>query len=158
MTYLIGSDSSRPNTLSVYCFQSELDIVEPTQGLPVEVAVSFLQRLSAMADLLVFASSINLSELESEKNMATGGVLRQCLRLVIGTITSSLHFGKIQLQLVSFSLSLSPNIGVHLCRPELFGVQRTYPVRQLVALQRGIEFIAKGVAFGIAHQGRSFPL
>nr|CAH0107648.1 unnamed protein product [Daphnia galeata] len=61
---------------------SELDIVEPTQGLPVEVAVSFLQRLSAMADLLVFASSINLSELESEKNMATGGVLRQCLRLV----------------------------------------------------------------------------
>lgn len=62
--------------------QSELDIVEPTQGLPVEVAVSFLQRLSAMADLLVFASSINLSELESEKNMATGGVLRQCLRLV----------------------------------------------------------------------------
>ncbi len=89
MTYLIGRDSSRPNTLSDYCFQSELDIVEPTQGLPVEVAVSFLQRLSAMADLLVFASSINLSELESEKNMATGGVLRQCLRLVIGTITLS---------------------------------------------------------------------
>jgi len=56
--------------------------VEPTQGLPVEVAVSFLQRLSAMADLLVFASSVNLSELESEKNMATGGILRQCLRLV----------------------------------------------------------------------------
>ena len=39
--------------------QSELDIVEPTQGLPVEVAVSFLQRLASMADLLVFASSIN---------------------------------------------------------------------------------------------------
>ena len=62
--------------------QSELDIVEPTQGLPVEVAVSFLQRLGSMADLLVFASSINLSELEAEKNMAAGGILRQCLRLV----------------------------------------------------------------------------
>lgn len=66
--------------------------MEPTQGLPVEVAVSFLQRLAAMADLLVFASSINLSELESEKNMATGGVLRQCLRLVISSIQLVLVF------------------------------------------------------------------
>ena len=73
--------------------QSELDIVEPTQGLPVEVAVSFLQRLASMADLLVFASSINLSELESEKNMAAGGILRQCLRLV-GNIPQFSHRSK----------------------------------------------------------------
>ena len=63
--------------------------MEPTQGLPVEVAVSFLQRLGSMADLLVFASSINLSELESEKNMAAGGILRQCLRLVTKRTTAS---------------------------------------------------------------------
>ncbi|RXG70230.1 Neurobeachin [Armadillidium vulgare] len=49
----------------------------------VEVAVSFLHRLVNMADVLVFASSLNFSELEAEKNMSSGGILRQCLRLNI---------------------------------------------------------------------------
>lgn len=62
--------------------QNDLDVMEPTQGMPVEVAVSFLQRLVNMADVLVFASSLNFSELEAEKNMSSGGILRQCLRLV----------------------------------------------------------------------------
>ena len=50
--------------------------------MPIEVAVSFLQRLVNMADVLIFASSLNFSELEAEKNMSNGGILRQCLRLV----------------------------------------------------------------------------
>lgn len=50
--------------------------------MPLEVAVSFLQRLVNMADVLIFASSLNFSELEAEKNMSSGGILRQCLRLV----------------------------------------------------------------------------
>ncbi|XP_065158028.1 neurobeachin isoform X5 [Atheta coriaria] len=61
---------------------SELDVIEPTQGMPIEVAVSFLQRLVNMADVLIFASSLNFGELEAEKNMSCGGILRQCLRLV----------------------------------------------------------------------------
>ncbi|XP_065209719.1 neurobeachin isoform X2 [Planococcus citri] len=61
---------------------NELDAMEPTQGMPIEVAVSFLQRLVNMADVLVFASSLNFGELEAEKNMSSGGILRQCLRLV----------------------------------------------------------------------------
>ncbi|ODN02477.1 Neurobeachin [Orchesella cincta] len=61
---------------------SDLDVIEPTQGMPIEVAVSFLQRLVNMADVLIFASSLNFNELESEKNMSNGGILRQCLRLV----------------------------------------------------------------------------
>ncbi|CAG0882858.1 unnamed protein product [Darwinula stevensoni] len=60
----------------------ELDVVEPTQGLTVELAVSFLHRLVTMADILVFASSLNFAELEQEKHMAAGGILRQCLRMV----------------------------------------------------------------------------
>lgn len=50
--------------------------------MPLEVAVSFLQRLVNMADVLIFASSLNFAELEAEKNMSSGGILRQCLRLV----------------------------------------------------------------------------
>lgn len=72
--------------LCSYCklvnLQNELDVLEPTQGMGVEVAVSFLHRLVNMADVLVFASSLNFSELEAEKNMSSGGILRQCLRLV----------------------------------------------------------------------------
>lgn len=56
-------------------------MLEPSQGLPVEQAVSFLQRLMNMTDILVFASSLNFAELEQEKNMSSGGILRQCLRL-----------------------------------------------------------------------------
>ena len=59
-----------------------MDVIEPTQGMPIEVAVSFLQRLVNMADVLIFASSLNFGELEAEKNMSSGGILRQCLRLV----------------------------------------------------------------------------
>lgn len=59
-----------------------MDVIEPTQGMPIEIAVSFLQRLVNMADVLIFASSLNFGELEAEKNMSSGGILRQCLRLV----------------------------------------------------------------------------
>lgn len=63
-------------------------MIEPTQGMPIEVAVSFLQRLVNMADVLIFASSLNFGELEAEKNMSSGGILRQCLRLVSATFVS----------------------------------------------------------------------
>ncbi|KAF0288290.1 Neurobeachin [Amphibalanus amphitrite] len=61
---------------------SELDVLEPTQGMSVDVAVGFLHRLVALADALVFASCVSFAELEVEKNMSSGGILRQCLRLV----------------------------------------------------------------------------
>ncbi|XP_052829518.1 neurobeachin isoform X4 [Octopus bimaculoides] len=60
----------------------ELDILEPNQGLSIEQAVSILQRIMNMTDIVVFTSSTNFSELEQEKNMPPGGILRQCLRLV----------------------------------------------------------------------------
>lgn len=66
----------------VTLFQNELDVLEPTQGMPIEVAMTFLHRLVMMADVLIFASSLNFADLEAEKNMSSGGILRQCLRLV----------------------------------------------------------------------------
>ena len=56
-------------------------MLEPNQGLSIEQAVNFLTRLMNMTDILVFASSLSFSELEHEKNMSSGGILRQCLRL-----------------------------------------------------------------------------
>ncbi|KAK9540554.1 hypothetical protein VZT92_002998 [Zoarces viviparus] len=60
----------------------ELENIEPSQGLTVETSVTFLQRLINLVDVLIFASSLNFTEIEAEKNMSSGGILRQCLRLV----------------------------------------------------------------------------
>lgn len=65
--------------------QHELENIEPSQGLAVEASVTFLQRLINLVDVLIFASSLNFTEIEAEKNMSSGGILRQCLRL--GTLT-----------------------------------------------------------------------
>ncbi|XP_076002259.1 neurobeachin isoform X1 [Genypterus blacodes] len=60
----------------------ELDNVEAAQGMSSETAITFLSRLMVMVDVLVFSSSLNFSEIEAEKNMSSGGLMRQCLRLV----------------------------------------------------------------------------
>ncbi|XP_010007308.1 PREDICTED: lipopolysaccharide-responsive and beige-like anchor protein [Chaetura pelagica] len=60
----------------------ELENIEPTQGLSVEASLTFIQRLINLVDVLIFASSLGFTEIESEKNMSSGGILRQCLRLV----------------------------------------------------------------------------
>ncbi|XP_065110775.1 lipopolysaccharide-responsive and beige-like anchor protein [Paramisgurnus dabryanus] len=60
----------------------ELENIEPSQGLAVEASQMFLQRLINLVDVLIFASSLNFTEIEAEKNMSSGGILRQCLRLV----------------------------------------------------------------------------
>lgn len=61
--------------------QHELENIEPTQGLSIEASVTFLQRLISLVDVLIFASSLGFTEIEAEKNMSSGGILRQCLRL-----------------------------------------------------------------------------
>ncbi|XP_034063019.1 neurobeachin isoform X1 [Gymnodraco acuticeps] len=61
---------------------TELENIEATQGMSSETAITFLSRLMVMVDVLVFSSSLNFSEIEAEKNMSSGGLMRQCLRLV----------------------------------------------------------------------------
>ncbi|XP_034024289.1 neurobeachin [Thalassophryne amazonica] len=60
----------------------ELESIEATQGMSSETAITFLSRLMVIVDVLVFSSSLNFSEIEAEKNMSSGGLMRQCLRLV----------------------------------------------------------------------------
>lgn len=64
------------------CFcKTEVENIEATQGMSSETAITFLSRLMVMVDVLVFSSSLNFSEIEAEKNMSSGGLMRQCLRL-----------------------------------------------------------------------------
>lgn len=81
--FLIQLDFYQAIDLNVklYSLQHELENIEPTQGLSVEASVTFLQRLISLVDVLIFASSLGFTEIEAEKNMSSGGILRQCLRL-----------------------------------------------------------------------------
>lgn len=66
----------------IFCLsQVELDSIETTQGMSSNTAINFLSRLMALVDVLVFSSSLNFAEIEAEKNMSSGGLMRQCLRL-----------------------------------------------------------------------------
>ena len=67
--------------ITVTLLQGEIEMLEPSHGLSIEQAVAVMTRLMNTADILVFASSISFSELEAEKSMSQGGILRQCLRL-----------------------------------------------------------------------------
>ena len=59
------------------------NVVVGGEGLNALEANSLLYRLVNMVDILCFAAThVNFSELEAEKNMSSGGILRQCLRLV----------------------------------------------------------------------------
>ena len=71
-----------PLLASATSANGEIDVIHASEGLPLNIALAFLQRLMNLTDILVFASSMGFSDLEHEKNMANGGILRQCLRLV----------------------------------------------------------------------------
>lgn len=79
LVYFVSKLKTRLN-FSTF-LKTELENIEVTQGMSAETAVTFLSRLMAMVDVLVFASSLNFSEIEAEKNMSSGGLMRQCLRL-----------------------------------------------------------------------------
>ena len=57
------------------------DVIEPCGGMSLETSFSFLNRLMALVDVIVFTSSLAFSGVETNRNMSTGGFLRQCLRL-----------------------------------------------------------------------------
>lgn len=61
--------------------QREPDNLEPNQGFSLEQAVILLGRIMSLIDSLVFSGSANLAQLEADKNMPAGGILRQSLRL-----------------------------------------------------------------------------
>lgn len=55
--------------------------MENTEGLTAYDALKILKRVISLADVFVLANTTTFAELEQEKNMPGGGILRQCLRL-----------------------------------------------------------------------------
>ena len=57
------------------------DVIEPCGGMTLETSFSFLNRVMSLVDVIVFTSSLAFSGVETNRNLSTGGFLRQCLRL-----------------------------------------------------------------------------
>ncbi|KAM3937835.1 lipopolysaccharide-responsive and beige-like anchor protein isoform 1-T1 [Leptodactylus fuscus] len=91
----------------------ELENIEPTQGLTIEASVSFLQRAISLVDVLIFASSLSFTDIEAEKNMSSGGVLRQCLRLVCAVAVRNCLECQQHLQLKSTGENIKNQKAIH---------------------------------------------
>lgn len=75
-----------------------------------EASITFLQRLINLVDVLIFASSLNFTEIEAEKNMSSGGILRQCLRL--GTFPRHFYLNRLLIPNAAFLLLISCNLSL----------------------------------------------
>lgn len=60
---------------------SDIEILENTEGLSLQEGDEILERIMRIVDLLVLANSLNFNDLEQEKNMPNGAIIRQTLRL-----------------------------------------------------------------------------
>lgn len=108
--------------------KTELDNIEATQGMSSEMAITFLSRLMVMVDVLVFSSSLNFTEIEAEKNMSSGGLMRQCLRLgesssAAEDIKINLFFYVVVFFLVNFILPHTENCKGRKWRGNIFHAQ-----------------------------------
>lgn len=56
-------------------------MLENTEGLSPTDALRILKRVMSLSDLFILANGGSFAELEQEKSMPNGGILRQCLRL-----------------------------------------------------------------------------
>ncbi|XP_071977592.1 lipopolysaccharide-responsive and beige-like anchor protein isoform X2 [Engystomops pustulosus] len=91
----------------------ELENIEPTQGLTIEASITFLQRAISLVDVLIFASSLSFTDIEAEKNMSSGGVLRQCLRLVCAVAVRNCLECQQHLQLKSTGENMKNQKAIH---------------------------------------------
>ncbi|XP_018416801.1 PREDICTED: lipopolysaccharide-responsive and beige-like anchor protein [Nanorana parkeri] len=91
----------------------ELENIEPSQGLSIETAITFLQRAISLVDVLIFASSMGFTDIEAEKNMSSGGILRQCLRLVCAVAVRNCLECQQHLQLKSTGENVKNQKAIH---------------------------------------------
>ncbi|KAM5192194.1 lipopolysaccharide-responsive and beige-like anchor protein [Mantella aurantiaca] len=91
----------------------ELENIEATHGLSIETAITFLQRAISLVDVLIFASSLGFTDIEAEKNMSSGGILRQCLRLVCAVAVRNCLECQQHLQLKSTGENMKNQKAIH---------------------------------------------
>ncbi len=60
---------------------NEIEILENTEGMTNDEASEYLERITNISDLIILGNNSSFLELEQEKNMPNGSIIRQALRL-----------------------------------------------------------------------------
>ncbi|CAF0884401.1 unnamed protein product [Adineta ricciae] len=74
----------------------DVEVLENTEGLTPVNALKILKRVMSLMDLFILTNASSLAEIEQDKNMPNGGILRQCLRLTMTTAVRHCVEGRFQ--------------------------------------------------------------
>lgn len=55
--------------------------MENTEGMTNQEGIQFLERIMRISDIIILGCNTNFGELEQEKNLPNGAIIRQALRL-----------------------------------------------------------------------------
>lgn len=55
--------------------------MENTEGMTNQEGISFLERIMKISDVVILGCNTSFAELEQEKNLPNGAIIRQSLRL-----------------------------------------------------------------------------
>lgn len=66
--------------------KNDIEIMENTEGMTNQEGVQFLERVMKISDVIILGCNTSFSELEQEKNLPNGAIIRQVLRLSNQTI------------------------------------------------------------------------
>ena len=60
---------------------NEIEILENTEGMSNMEGIKFLERIMQISDIIILGCNTSFGELEQEKNLPNGAIVRQALRL-----------------------------------------------------------------------------
>ena len=69
----------------------EIDVIQSSQGLSLKFAWKVLDRLISILQTIVFKSSLSIEEIEKEKQMPNGMLLRQIMRITVIVCSQKLY-------------------------------------------------------------------
>ncbi|CAF0718488.1 unnamed protein product [Brachionus calyciflorus] len=107
---------------------NEIEIMENTEGMTNQEGIQFLERIMRINDIVILGCSNSFSELEQEKNLPNGAIVRQSLRL---TFTSAV---KTCLEFRRKNLNQNTNTQLSSLQNEVRVLSNKDPVEALIEL------------------------
>ncbi len=65
----------------MFFFKNEVEVLENTEGMTNQEGIRYLERIILISDVIILGCNTTFSELEQEKNLPNGAIVRQALRL-----------------------------------------------------------------------------
>ncbi len=123
------------NLITFLFLKNEIEILENTEGISSDEGTKYLDRVMRISDLIILSNNSNFSDLEQEKNMPNGAIIRQTLRLTFTfAVKNCLDFRKRLTSPHSRNGSFS-DIPVNLYLDEARAINNKDPIEALLEAQ-----------------------